>query len=418
MLTLLAALLTVVPCPAPGDTSSRTQACEEQAEALITRASVHMDAGDWREALTLLRLPAAQELGAATHLLEGICLYELEEDDEARRLLEAARDDAELAPSAELFLGLLAQRRGHAAKAAEAFARVASRDDGELGLAARTLLTHSRREGRLSLALALGGGYDTNPLLTAPGSPRPAIASDAAAQGSASLIASPWGTRGPYARARVQGRRQARLRSFDLLGAQAGAGWQLMRGGLRLGADYGWEGLMLGGGLFLTGHQLAATLGWQPGATGLDASYSVRRDTFHPEPSAGYSGMRHAAALRLTHVLGGKLIARGGYGAGLTAPAAPELAYVEHGPQAGLYLPLGTSVRISLEGRWSWREYGNAPERSDTQLDGFGALEVDLATRWMVRAELSAIRVRSSMPTLSYATMVGSLSLQYAASLL
>jgi tetratricopeptide (TPR) repeat protein len=419
MLVLLAALLAVTPCPAPGSTSP-AQACGEEtdAEALIQRASALMDAEAWDEALALLRLPAAQELGDATKLLEGICLYERGEDDEARKRLEAARADAELAPSAELFLGLLAQRRGLAAEAAEAFAQVASRDRGELGQAAGALLKHSRREGRLSLTLALGAGYDSNPLLAPPGGPRPVVAADAAAQGSASLALSPWGAKGPYARARVQGRRQARLRGFDLAGAQAGAGWQVTHGRLRLGADYGWEGLLLGGAPFLNGHQGAAAVGWRPGATSLEASYSARRDTFRHELSAGYSGTRHAAGLLLSHVLGRNLVARVGYGASRSRTAAPELAHVEHGPLVGVYLPLGRDVRLSLDGRWHWREYEPVADRSDVQLDGFGALEVDLATRWTARAELSAIQVRSSVPAQSYRTLMGALSVQYAASLL
>lgn len=418
MLVLLTALLTATACPAPGDASS-TPVCVEEggAQTLIQRASERMDAGAWSEALELLRKPEAQGLGASTQLLEGICLYELERDDEARLLLEAARGEAELAPSAELFLGLLAQRHGRAEEAAEAFAQVASQDSSDLGLAAQTLLKHSRREGRLSLAVSLGAGYDTNPLLTSPGEAPQEITPDGAAQGSASLVVSPWGANGPYAQARMQGRRQVHLHGFDLAGAQAGAGWQVTRGSLHLGGDYGWEGLLLGGDPFLTSHQLTASAGWQPGATGLDANYSVRRDTFHPVKSAGYSGIRQAVGLMLSHALGSAVIARAGYGAGLTSTTDPELSHLEHGPQAGLYMALGKATRLSLEGRWHWREYTATAGREDVQLDGFGALEVDLASRWTMRAELSAIHVSSSVPTQAYATLVSTLSVQYAASL-
>jgi hypothetical protein len=365
----------------------------------------------------LLRMPAAQGLGAATQLLEGICLFEMEEDGEAQQLLVSARTDAELAPSAELFLGLLAQRRGHAEAAAEAFAQVASHDNSELGTAAEALLKRSRREGRLSLAVALGVGYDTNPQLTSPSEPHPEIASDAAGQASANLIASPWGANGPYATAHLQGRRQARLHGFNLMGAQAGAGWQLTHGSLRLETAYTWERLRLGGDPFLNSHQLGARLGWHPGATGLDASYSMRRDTFYPELSVGYSGTRQAAGLMLSRALGSSLIARVGYGAGLTSTAAPEFSHLEHGPKAGLFLPLTAAVRLSLEGHWLWREFGSATGREDMQLDGFGVIEVDLAMRWTMRAEFSAIQVRSSIPTQAYSTLVSTLSLQYAASL-
>lgn len=419
MLVLLTSLLTATPCAA-SDHTGASQACAEQvdAAALIRSASARMDADDWRGALTLLRTPAVQELGSATRLLEGICLYELGDDEEAERKLESARADAEMAPSAELFLGLLAQRRGNAEEAAEAFARVASRDGSELGMAAEALLKRSKREGRLSWGLSLGAGYDANPQLTSPGEPRPDIASDAAAQASAHLSVSPWGESGPYAQARLQGRRQARLRGYDLLGAQAGAGWQLTRGSLRLDTAYGWEGLQLGGAPFLMSHQLGATLGWHPGATGLDANYSVRRDTFYPELSAGYSGTRQAAGLMFSHALGSWLVARAGYGAGLTRTSASELAYVEHGPRLGVFMPVTAAVRLSLEGRWNWREYGVAAGREDTQLDGVGVLEVDVATRWMMRAEFSAIQVHSNVATQAYSTAVGTLSLQYAASIL
>jgi tetratricopeptide (TPR) repeat protein len=424
MLVLITALLTAAHCSAPGNTSP-AHACAAQAkaeaeadsEALIKRASAQMDEGAWSEALAVLRMPAAQEAGAATQLLEGICLYELGEDDEARPLLEAARVDPELAPSAELFLGLLAQRQGRAAEAAAAFSQVASRDSGELGAVAGMLLKRSRREGRLSLVLALGAGYDTNPLLSPPDAPRVVGAADAQAQMSAALTLSPWGSSGPYTRARLWGRRQASLRQIDLAGAQAGAGWQVMRGSLRAVAEYGWEGLMLGGAHFLTGHQLAAGLGWQPGATGLEASYSARRDTFHPVPASGYSGTRQAAGLMLSRALGDALIVRLGYGGALTNTTAPELEHLEHGPQAGLYLLLGSRVRLLIESRWLRRAYAPEANRSDVHLDGFGALEVDVATRWTMRAEFSAIQVRSSAPSQSYATLTGALSLQYAASL-
>lgn len=398
-----------------GRAATSPQACEEEgAEALVARASEHMDAGAFREALALLDTPAAAEAGPAVQLLRGICHYELGEDAEAVAALGRARADAELVPSADLFLGLIAQREGRSAEAEKAFAAVlALSSDGALGAAAGTLLGRSQREGRLSLAVSLGAGYDTNPLLAPPGTSPTAAPPDAAGQAAVALTLQPWGLRGPYARATVTGRRQARLSAFDSAGAQAGAGWRHAAGALHAAVDYGWEGVLLGGAPFLDAHQLALSALLLPSATGLEGTYALRQDAYHTRASEGFSGTRHLGTLELSHAFGDALLARLGYGAALASTAAPELSHLEHGPRAGLSLRAGPAVRLLLEARLSLRSYAPAAAREDVQLDGVGAVEVDLHARWRLRAQLTAMHVQSTVPAQSFASLAGGVGLQY-----
>jgi tetratricopeptide (TPR) repeat protein len=80
-----------------------------------------MDEGDWRGAATAFEAARTGEAGPSAALLEGICRYELGDDDEASALLREAATYPPHREEAQLYLGLLALRSGSSSDAAALF---------------------------------------------------------------------------------------------------------------------------------------------------------------------------------------------------------------------------------------------------------------------------------------------------------
>src|SRR5262249_28814523 len=113
------------------------------------------------------------------------------------------------------------------------------------------------------------------------------------------------------------------------------------------------------------------------------------------------------------HAFGEALFGRLGYGAGLSATAAPELAFLEHGPRLGASARLGPAVRLALDARLLWRDFAPVASRNDVLLDAAGTLEVDLHPRWPLQLEATALQAHSSAATPSFSTLAAGVGLQY-----
>src|SRR5260370_21528902 len=144
-------------------------ACRPQDDR-FNRARSLMDAGDRAAAIRLFEEVRAEGPSPPAALLEGICLYELEQDGAAETLLLEAQSDESVADSARFFLGLIARRRGEQAEAERLFAGVAQ---GTSTVAARAyrLLRESRAAQAPSISLLAESGYDSNVTLSPSGAP-------------------------------------------------------------------------------------------------------------------------------------------------------------------------------------------------------------------------------------------------------
>src|SRR5438128_9681428 len=188
----------------------RANAGEEFEEALR-----RMESGDRRGALALFERIRAAGPDPASALLEGICRYELQEDEEAVPLLRDAERDPALAPSAQLFLGLVSLRKGGGEEAARSFEAAAARDPA-IAPAATSLLRLARREGRVVLSLLAGPSADSNVDLAPDGSPTSGGSADSGGTIAAGVLLRPSGESGPFVSASGTYRKLARFTQFDL----------------------------------------------------------------------------------------------------------------------------------------------------------------------------------------------------------
>src|SRR5260370_26273243 len=138
--------------PANARAQAGFQAACRPRDERFKRARTLMDAGDRAAAIRLFEELRAEGPSPPAALLEGICLYELEQDGPAETLLLEAEGDESVADSARFFLGLIARRRGEQAEAERLFADLAQ-GTSPMREQADRLLRESRAERPFSISL-------------------------------------------------------------------------------------------------------------------------------------------------------------------------------------------------------------------------------------------------------------------------
>ncbi len=396
----------------------RTTAGEQFGEALR-----RMGSGDRRGAIALFERIRAAGPDPASALLEGICRYELQEDQEAVPLLREAERDPTLAPSAQLFLGLVSLRQGGGEEAARSFEAAAARDPA-IAPAAASLLRLARREGRIVFSLLAGPSADSNVDLAPDGSPTAGGSEDAAGTVAASLLVRPSGESGPFARASGSYRKLMRFTQFDLGAAEAAAGWQLGREPRHASAEYAYDFLGLGGDGYLSAHRVLVEGRWTFRHLSLAGSYAARFESFLTGAAAPYSGTRHLAELSGEWRFAGGSAVGLAYGAVMTDDATlTYLEYLEHGPRAYARFSAGQNLRFAFDAGVSRRKYDAldpafAATRADTYLDGAAAAELDFTDRWTGRFWGAWRRSFSNVPDFAYTELSGGVTLTFVVGLL
>lgn len=408
----------------PGDAAARAALealCQARdVETPFQRGMARLDAGDLRGAVDAFREARARGPDASASLVEGVALYELGDDAEARARFAEAREDPAHREAADLYLGLVALREGEGAEAARRLDGAAA--SPEYAFIAAGLRPLAGRTGRLVLALAADTSWDSNAQLAPTGTPV-GTSSDGAGGLSASALLRPLGESGPYLRAAGALHQQLRFGDLDQAGLSGALGWQLGRGARALLAEYAYEDRTLGGAQFLGAHRLLAA-GFVPaGPLTLAASYLVRFESYQGAIYQPFSGTLQRAEVSLAAPLGRAARALVAYRLARGAAEVAELSFVEHGPRVELRLEAAPRLRVELQAGVDWRPYDAfdaalGVTRSDTSLDGAAGVEWDLADRVVLRASLEARRSWSSAPGLNYVRVVPALGIVFVTGLL
>ncbi|HUJ25817.1 MAG TPA: hypothetical protein VLW85_07360 [Myxococcales bacterium] len=368
------------------------------------KARARMDAGDRAGAIAIFEqlrpMPAAA-------LLEGICLYELEQDDAAETaLLEAQADDA-TADAARFFLGLLARRRGQQAEAEQLFTEVAQGNSSVADQARRLL-----KPTRLSVSALAESGYDSNVSLAPTNAP---LGGDALGSLAAAVVWRP--VEGLFVRASGFYRAQPTLSDYDLgaLGGTVGYGWG------PLSAEYDYDFVALGNAPYLSANRLGLAGRLPLGAWTLSAGYGARFENYRTSVTSVFSGTLHgwqiAAALRLSREASVEIAYR--FARDWTDEAATT--YFEHGPAAVLRFGSGR-VRLSIEASAAFRLYeafddSVGVQQQDSILDAALLGEYDVDPRWTVRLALGGRDQISNVDELTYTRAYATLGVAFAAGL-
>lgn len=382
----------------------------EKAQALLAR-------GDRKGALPLLEEARRGEDGEAAALLEGIALYELGEEAQARPLFEAAAQAPALEKSARLFLGLIALHQGERHAALDDFDAAGA--DPSLAEAAQRLRALTRADGKLQLSLLAESVADSNPALL-PTAAVKAGSPDLGGEAVGLLLARPLGASGPYARLSGTASLQAEHSEFNLAGGAGALGWRQGRGDAFARGEYAFAGDALAGEPFVWTHTLLAQgqlafSGWLVGG-----SYQAQRRDFQTAASRPYTGWLQQANGYLGKRLGSRVLALLGYRLGRDQVAEPSLSYVEHAPFAELRLFLGERLRLRLGGDWALRLYdaGDADlglHRTDHALWGRVSAELDLTDALTARLTVAGTHQLSTAADFRYDAATASLGLQYTA---
>ena len=185
-------------------------------------------------------------------------------------------------------------RHGRAAEASPLLAAAAA--DPLLAPVAGGLSRAARRAGRLVLSALAEAGWDSNVDLTPGSSLAPSGAGDGFGRATGAATLSPWGERGPYARAVLAWRGQAGQRDLDLLGGGGAAGIQLGQAQRSLLLEYAWDGRRLAGAPYLSAHRLLVegrvALGQAATAGG---SYALRSEAYRGD-AGDFSGTVQTAS--------------------------------------------------------------------------------------------------------------------------
>ena len=381
-----------------------------------------MESGDRRGAIALFGRIRAAGPNPASALLQGICHYELQEDEEAVPLFREAERDPSLAPSAQLFLGLISLRQGGGEAAERSFEAAAARDPA-LAPTATSLLRLARREGRVVFSLVAGPSGDSNVDLAPDGSPTAGGSADSAGTVAAGLLLRPSGESGPFVSASGTYRKLARFTQFDLGVVEAGAGWQLGHEPRHVLVGYAYDFMALGGDGYLSAHRLQAEGRWTFQQLSLAASYAARFESFLTGAAAPYSGIRQLGELSGEWRFGGGSAFGLAYALTRDRTDDATLKYLEHGPRAFARFATTPRLRFVFDAGLMRRQYDNldpalAATRGDTYLDGGAAAELDLADRWTGRFWLTARRAFSNVRDFAYTELSAGLTLTLVTGLL
>ncbi len=401
----------------PGDAAARAglaALCKGQRDSAFYRGLGLLRGGECAAALPTFE-EARLSGDRAAALLEGICLYQLEDDARATALLREAETDAGGQDSARFFLGLIALRDGRADDAAALLDSSAA--DRRLAPFAQELSRAARRQGKLVLSFMAESGWDSNVDLTPDGPPASSSAADGTAEATAALSFAPLGESGPFARASASWREQLRLDEFDMHAVGASAGWQVGRGRRHALVEYGYDYRDLGGAPYLSAHRLLAegrvdlAKTWSLGAT-----YTARLESYLSTFS-DYSGLRHIGEIDVTADLGRQWTVSAAWRGGRDGTRLSSFSWWEQGPHLSVRKALAPRMRMGLEAAWTWRTYDAAdvgsPVRADTYADASALLELDLAERFTLRLAATAREASSNRPDFRYTKIVPTVALAY-----
>ncbi len=381
-----------------------------------------MDEGDWRAAAARFAEARAAGPDSSASLLEGICRYQLGEDQEATRLLREAERDPGHRDSARFFLGLLALRSGERSRAAALFESAAG--NPSLAGPASEMTRAASQAGRLVLSLLAEAGYDSNVDLAPGGSPSPTGDADGSAALTGLVLLRPFGESGLFARGTFTWREQARFDAYDLIGGGGSVGWD---GGLGPGgwihAEYGYDYRALGGAPYLSSSRLLGGAGLAIGRLSLGATYLARFESYLATADEPYSGVRQQLEARGAWSLGVGSWVAVAYRFGKDDAHHAVESWIENGPKAEASVRLGRAARLGLEAAATWRDYREVDPafgvaRSDVYLDGTATGEVVLGLPWAVRLTLGGRKAFSNVPDFAYTRVVVVLGIAYTIGLL
>lgn len=406
--------------PDPAGKSALTRSLEEACHpgpSAFERGQSKLAAGDLAGAAALFETARETTQEPAAALMEGVVLFQLGREVEARPLFEEAALDPAVEGSARFFLGLIALHRGDRDRARAFFD--AARADPSLAQDALTLSELTRADGRLQLSLVAESRFDSNPSLL-PAAAVQAGRADVGAQLLGLLLARPFGDSGPYARLSAVGALQASHEELDLAGGSAAAGWRQGAGSTFALGEYAFAGNTLDGAPYLLSHTLLAQGQLALGPWLLGASGHVQSRAFQPADAAPYSGWLERARGYAGRRLGERAVLLVGYRFTRDAVRLPELSYVEHAPWAELRFAFSPRVRLVVEADWAVRLYdGEDPllglTRSDHLLEGGLGAELDLTPRFTARLAASGTHQGSDAAAFDYDAVTVSLGLQYTA---
>ena len=364
-----------------GAPALRQRACLSLGERSLEKVDALMDAGRWADALAALSsLPLAPP--AARALLEGVCLFQLGDDDASKEALGRAVKDPAHEADARVLLSLIALRRG-SARAAEEQLRALEHGGRELGGSLSSLLRQASRGGALIARASVFGGVDSNPALAPMGGEGP----PSGLIGFTGLVQlAPWGAVSPYARLAAGGREYpglSVLRTFIGVGT---LGMQLGRGGDRIAVDYSLDGVLFGIAPYAVTHGPRVEGSLQLGPVLVFAEWMLRFERFLPVDAQIFSGLRQDAALGATAALPAGFSVEAAWDVVRDVAQSRELSLLEHGPRMSVGWTRGR-VRAAAGATLDWRSYDAfdpdlGVQRADVRVRPSVRVEVDL-TQWL-----------------------------------
>jgi tetratricopeptide (TPR) repeat protein len=373
-----------------------------------------MDAGEYRAAAEAFRQVRGGDAEPSAALLEGICRFEVGEDEGARLLFEEAAAYPPHRDEARLYLGLIALRAGAAVEAGALFESAA--ENRALERVASDLARLARRDGRLVLSFLAESGWDSNVTLAPNGTPGGPPEADGLYALSGAALFRPQGTQGPYLRLGGFLQDRMQLGAYDFDGFDAAGGWQLGRGERGLVAEYDYAARRFGGASYLSAHRLLGS-GWmRAGRALLGASYLARFESYAPAWSR-FSGTLQRAEVRASVLATPEVRLGLAYGVGRDAANDAVLAWFEQGPRAELRIAVGHAL-LGADVSVMWRAYDAydaalSARRADTYLDAAAFAEWDLNGRLSLRFALVGRRALSNVPAFAYDKLLPTIGIGY-----
>ena len=406
----------------PGDAAARralAESCQatrrEAPPGHFERGLALMQAGDFRGAAAEFDEELARGADSSTALLAGVCRYQAGDTARAGALLRMAEADPVHAAVARYYLGLLAVADGRYRDASLLLDRATA--GPEVGMLAGDLARYAWRNQPLVFTAFTAVGWDSNATLAPAGTPI-SSASDGAFDLGAAALYRPSGDSGPYLRASGTLREQFQVDSLDMLGASAGAGWQLggLGDALVLGYDYDFRSL--GGAPYLSASRLGAS-GWlTAGHAVLTASYFARWEAYLPAAYEPFDGTVQHASLKAAFGLGRAALLTVGYGLTSDSVRVDYLSWLEHGPRAVLRWLVAPRWRLGFDAGVTFRAYAAvAPalgvRREDVYLDGAAVAEYDPDLRWTIWLSLDARRALSNVSQYEYSCIAPTVGVSF-----
>jgi tetratricopeptide (TPR) repeat protein len=271
----------------------------------LERGVARFQAGDFAAAVDpLAAAHASDPSDLDTALLLGIAYYRTDDLARARPLLVAALGsaDASARDSARIFLGLIADAAGDAAQARGYYDLVA-RSSSDLAGSAQHLLDGGRGE-RFAAVVVVRPEIDSNvPLLPATTAPVHGGSTDTDVFVLSDVRARPFEAVALVIEEALSYRRQVRLVEYNLASSVSGATWSHRSVAYRAALGYHLDASILGGSRYQLGHTADAS-GRRAIAEpfGIAVSYQLAARTLFPAAYAGYTGITHTGAARLSWI--------------------------------------------------------------------------------------------------------------------